>query len=392
MVFEQDGFSHIQKFDWGSILWLIEPKEDSSRVSVGLVTFYPHMRQEEHSHIREEQVVYVISGHGSHWVDGVHSKLAPGTYTHLPPHSRHELTNESDEDLRLLIVYTPSKIHKLLPPLGEYSAQSAQEGQVQPFFDMDTIGPILHTLSQALGLSLALVDPTGKCILKTENHPAMCSHLADVTNGAYCQKHLNRVFREITNYNKPYFFFCCCNIASIIIPVAYMGTIHGYLKCGELFLTKSDKEKLVEMVPEIAARYGVEEGFLYNAVGDLPIEPKSRLHTAAEATFAIANTLVAMTASSFKQNELNSSRLSLVREQLASAKLEKTLHEYWLKLLQSQVNPHFLFNTLNTIAQMAYIEGAKKTSELTCNLSELLRYTLRKTEQLIPLDEELALL
>lgn len=376
----QDAFSRVQKFDWGSICWLIEPKEDSSRVSVGLVTFYPHMHQKEHSHIREEQVLYVVSGHGSHWINGKRSELAPGSYIHLPPHARHELTNETNEELRLLIVYAPSNIQQLLPSLNEVTPLSGKVGKMQVFFDAETITPILHTLSQALELSLALLDPTGKCIVKTKNHPTMCSRLADVTQGEYCKEHLHKVFPQIIDYNKPYFFFCCCNIASIIIPVSYAGAVHAYLKCGEIFLTKDDKEQLINQVPAMAQRYGINKNFLYTAVEELPVEPKSRLHMAAEATFAIANTLVGMMATAFRQNELNTSRLSLIREQLATTKLEKTLHEYGLKLLQSQVNPHFLFNTLNTIAQMAYVEGAKKTSELTCNLSELLRYTLRKTE------------
>ncbi|SBV91431.1 hypothetical protein KL86DPRO_10190 [uncultured delta proteobacterium] len=41
---------------------------------------------------------------------------------------------------------------------------------------------------------------------------------------------------------------------------------------------------------------------------------------------------------------------------------------------------------------MAYMEGASKASALTRDLSELLRYTLRKSEELIPLQDELGLL
>ena len=390
-MLEQDRFSNIQKFDWGSIFWLIEPEEETDRVSVGLVTFAPHMVQEEHSHIREEQVLYVLEGEGSHSIDGRHAKLHAGSYIHLPPHSRHQVTNESNGELRMLIVYTPSKIQHLLT-LPVENTHSDKDSVTQPFFDVEVIRPLIGKLSQALGLSLAILDPQGKCLIKTENHPRMCSYLAEITQGAYCQEHLDKVFKEITDYNKPHFFFCCCNIASIIIPISYGDKIQAYLKCGEIFLSKEDKEQLIANAPRIAAQYTIDEDFFNKAVAELPVEPKSRLHTAAEATFAVANTIVGMMASALRQNELNSSRLSLVQEQLATATLEKALNESGLKLLQSQINPHFLFNTLNTIAQMAYIEGAKKTSELTCNLSELLRYTLRKTEQLITLDEELAIL
>ncbi|MDU5946079.1 MAG: histidine kinase [Paenibacillus macerans] len=62
--------------------------------------------------------------------------------------------------------------------------------------------------------------------------------------------------------------------------------------------------------------------------------------------------------------------------------------ELELKTLQSQINPHFLFNTLNSISKLAYIEGAPKTSDLAVSVSRLLRYNLQKLDQAVPLREE----
>lgn len=53
------------------------------------------------------------------------------------------------------------------------------------------------------------------------------------------------------------------------------------------------------------------------------------------------------------------------------------------------VNPHFLFNTLNTIARVAYFEHAAKTEELIYCLSDLLRYNLKQDNNLHPLSDEL---
>ena len=58
--------------------------------------------------------------------------------------------------------------------------------------------------------------------------------------------------------------------------------------------------------------------------------------------------------------------------------MERTLKELELKTLQSQVNPHFLFNALNTIARCAMFENADSTEDITYNLTKLLRYSLRK--------------
>ncbi len=145
-------------------------------------------------------------------------------------------------------------------------------------------------------------------------------------------------------------------------------------------------------MPELSRRYGLSEAELTEAVGELTIVPKGRLHPAAEGALSVANTLVGLMHANARQTEMDELRMSLMREQLETAKQEKALRESSLKLLQSQVNPHFLFNTLNSAAQLAYVEGAHQATQLICYLSELLRYTLRKTEQLIPLAEEFALL
>jgi hypothetical protein len=62
-----------------------------------------------------------------------------------------------------------------------------------------------------------------------------------------------------------------------------------------------------------------------------------------------------------------------------------------LKALKAQINPHFLFNTLNSISALATIDGAR-AREMCLRLSEFLRSTLNLAgEAEIPLDREFAL-
>lgn len=439
--FAESGYFSRQEFPWGTAVWLTEPDDKTmSRVTVGFITFHPFCTQPEHSHRSEEQVLYVISGTGESLVDGAKYELSPGSYFHIHPHARHVVTNNSTEELCVLVVYVYSPFSALggdgveKPWYGEYIGDGPQssahtgggdEGAAeasaipagippdiqadqagisapapQPYFpqysdelfDLEALGPVLDNLSQVLEISISLLDTDGRHIFRTGKRAAMCTMLSEVLNGTYCQPFFRDAYTQLKDNFRPHFFFCCCNVSSIIVPMTYHGRVVAYLKCGEILLSTADRETLLQDAPAIALRYGLDSGLLCRAVDELPIEPKSRLYTVAEATVAIAKTLVDQVESRRRQHELDKSRLSLVQEQLAKAKLEKALHESGLKLLQSQVNPHFLFNTLNTISQMAYLEGASKASGLTRDLSELLRYTLRKSEQLIPLTEELGLL
>lgn len=59
-----------------------------------------------------------------------------------------------------------------------------------------------------------------------------------------------------------------------------------------------------------------------------------------------------------------------------------------LSFLRSQVNPHFLFNSLNNIYALVY-EGSPQALQAISGLSELLRYMLYDTNEKVPLDKEL---
>ena len=63
-----------------------------------------------------------------------------------------------------------------------------------------------------------------------------------------------------------------------------------------------------------------------------------------------------------------------------------------LKMLQNQINPHFLFNTLNMIYRMSLNEGAKDASEMLIKTSQLLRYGLDNQKQISTLGKEIEMI
>lgn len=59
-----------------------------------------------------------------------------------------------------------------------------------------------------------------------------------------------------------------------------------------------------------------------------------------------------------------------------------------LKALQAQINPHFLFNTLEAIRMVAVLEGSKTSSKMTFHLAKLFRYSL-ESKDIVPLYTEI---
>ena len=63
-----------------------------------------------------------------------------------------------------------------------------------------------------------------------------------------------------------------------------------------------------------------------------------------------------------------------------------------LDMLQAQVNPHFLFNTLNAIYALTIQENARNSGEMISYLSSILRYSLSSLSSFVEIDHELEIL
>lgn len=71
--------------------------------------------------------------------------------------------------------------------------------------------------------------------------------------------------------------------------------------------------------------------------------------------------------------------------------MEAHLKDAQLKYLQAQINPHFLFNTLNAGAQLAMLEGADRTYQYVQNMAEFFRYNVKKNNVTVTIQEEIEL-
>ena len=78
-----------------------------------------------------------------------------------------------------------------------------------------------------------------------------------------------------------------------------------------------------------------------------------------------------------------------MQERVRNMKMEQLIRRMELYTLQAQMNPHFLFNTLNTGIQLAIVEGADRTAEYMENLAKLFRHNLREKNVAVPLRHEI---
>lgn len=80
---------------------------------------------------------------------------------------------------------------------------------------------------------------------------------------------------------------------------------------------------------------------------------------------------------------------SLAEKNAREARLETIVKETELRMLRSQINPHFLFNSLNSITSLT-VTDPEKARTMVIKLSDFMRYALsRKDDQPVTLQSEL---
>ena len=92
------------------------------------------------------------------------------------------------------------------------------------------------------------------------------------------------------------------------------------------------------------------------------------------------------------KEEAAEAKIQLREKELENAKILNQLTLSQLKVLQMQMNPHFLFNTLNMIAKTVYLGDAEETVFLLNKTTQLLRYSLDYMGKSVTLSREFEIL
>lgn len=86
-------------------------------------------------------------------------------------------------------------------------------------------------------------------------------------------------------------------------------------------------------------------------------------------------------------NEMNVRLLQFIEKNAVMNKKEK---EYQMQILNAQINPHFIYNTLDTLKWMAMAVPAPDICRLILSFSDILRYSISKKETVVSIREEIS--
>jgi len=174
-------------------------------------------------------------------------------------------------------------------------------------------------------------------------------------------------------------------------PLIIEGRLVGTLLCGQVLLRPYTEE---EVRKEIVPLWPCDASEVDDWVQDflaLPVVDETTVLNAMNLLNVMASHIVELCERHLIESKLLHRTMELVKAQRDKEMLERNLKMAQLKALQNQLNPHFMFNTLNIMSRMAMFEGAPQTQELTIQFADYLRYILRRQsrDELVPLSSEL---
>ncbi|MEJ7553442.1 MAG: histidine kinase, partial [Aquificaceae bacterium] len=177
-----------------------------------------------------------------------------------------------------------------------------------------------------------------------------------------------------------------------LMPMAFLGLLtSGYIFILSLITTEINNRWIVKKLPEFlrtpfSLLLALLSGF-FGAIGGYLTNEAFRivdLHLPMSKALSLSFFLGIMTAS------LGYLLYKLVSLQRREEESKRLLLEEHIRNLESQISPHFMFNTLNALAELVY-QDPRKAEEAILALASLLRKSLY-FEPLITLQEEINLL
>ena len=246
-----------------------------------------------------------------------------------------------------------------------------------PFQDnLDIIQPLLENLSITNESWIKFVNSSGAYIC-TPINKQQCNFCRLIRNHPVGYQRCRETAQKCVHLDpkKHHLFHCHAGLYVLAVPLQGEQGSVGALATGEIKINTGAQD--VGQVLQKVADLNLSEERLLAYYEELPVIKREKVLLLGETLYAASNCFL---------------RLGATEAKVQQVEAEKALLNSELRALSYQINPHFLFNTLNTIQMLSIIEGAKKTPDIINALSSLLRARLNVNDPLISVKDEITVI
>lgn len=257
-------------------------------------------------------------------------------------------------------------------------------------FEVAFLQKIQDSFSDATGFATIIVDYKGNPITKYSNFSDYCLKVREQDDCAEaCFRSDAHGGIEAAKIGRAYIYICHGGLVDMAVPIMVKGRYLGAILSGQVRISPKEMTMLPKGVQLPLADF-LESPEIIALKEKTQMSTLKQVYASANLLQIIASHLVERRMIDRMEKELHEKNLILMEEVKHRSEMEYALKEADLKTLQTQVNPHFLFNTLNTIGRLAMKENAEKTQEMIYAFSDMMRYALRNEKnKFVSLKEEM---
>jgi two-component system LytT family sensor kinase len=248
---------------------------------------------------------------------------------------------------------------------------------VRNLLDSNLYLRLQNTFMVATGMNGNILDTKGISITPDviDRSPSFCRYVQSVPQGKQrCIKSDLKVTNLSLKQNEVVVCKCHAGLYDSAVPIHFNHSGRGAFITGQVLLNELTDEYTEEIIRRVSD-LGLDRERLLEVIREIPQITEEKL----KATTEFMKLLVDYIVKSLEEAEMSR------RE----AEWRSLLRETEMKVIQSKLHPHFLFNILNLISGQALLENAMNTYETIGQLSKLLRYIVKTSRPLVTLEEEL---
>jgi len=261
--------------------------------------------------------------------------------------------------------------------------------KLHEFLDVKRLQTLQENFSKSMMIALVVVDQDGIPVTQPSGFSDYCARLRlDPSLAQHCQQSDKAGGHAAMKTLKPVVYRCYCGFVEFAVPIMINDHYLGAFISGQV---KVEEEK-EQTIPYILNNNQVwqENPWIIDLHENTEKMPYERFESTASTLLHVSSYLVEQTHANTIQRELHRKDVELADELRKRVEIERSLHEAEFKALSYQINPHFLFNVLNTIGRLAYLEEAQRTETMVHDFSDMMRYLLRKNNNsLITMSHEI---
>ncbi|MCR5665547.1 MAG: PocR ligand-binding domain-containing protein [Eubacterium sp.] len=255
-------------------------------------------------------------------------------------------------------------------------------------FGKEKLEEIQEKISKVTGLAFVTVDYKGEPVTKSISFTRFCQCVREnriTEQGCWSSDAYGAIQAATTQ--KSCIYFCPCGLLEVAIPLIveghYLGGfIGGQIKCQDAPKDIARLETIFDRT-ELLEQNGIDIE-LKDEATELTYE---QFCNASELAAMIIRQMTESEISKLERHKTDHGKIETLKQENRNLKYQNKIKELKISSMSYEKNPHFVINTVTSIANLAMIEGATETNEALVVLAEYIKSMLNTNSFSYMMDE-----